>query len=829
MAKIFKLSIHTFFSKCTDQLLPEDHHKSVQIIHPDLEIYLKKWARVRQLSFLQDLLMCKGLANPVPDEMILQSYIDHRQTLSSVGESPEGFLMEFKKVLRTFGEGLRKNFDGKTVYPSETGYLGFTRSKGGLRTALKGQFRPKGFRKRLGRIDPIVLHLEGLPGIGKSKISLELGKRISKAFGFNYNDMYNRTINCDHWDGYRGQLISSIDDFGCSFERQSSDYGSLIQLCSEQEMVLPMADLKEKGRKFSSEFLFLSTNGLTTCPTYNIHTVNTFGSALLRRVSPTFKLERGPNYSYRMLKKEYSVETERWNQVGYWEGDWLKMVSILESDLLSRFDKKFGNIFQPCTSSSFGEVGYGFYFPSNPPDRLPECEAHAIAEPLKVRLITKNEPNTWVLKPVQLAMWKTLKNFKVFSLTHGPTIDLSRLGKGGRYLVSGDYKSATDRLHFDIMQTAVNVLKDYIPEELRSWFLWEGGKHIINYPKNTLLEPIVQSRGQLMGSLLSFPILCLANFTTYAMARLDCFPSLEIEDILNDENISCFINGDDILFTCDGKNSMLYNRWKHHAKSIGLELSVGKTYISKYFGLINSQMILAYPKVQDKAIKKLKNVVQVFNNDTLTISTIPCLVQLLEGKIRSYSKIQNYGSLDFSQVLTYVKRETIVNLNRKKLDQTPESLDLPKELGGIGVLKEGYKPTLKDKEVYIFKALRHRPKIIQRIDESLLICRVPMRMETRAYSTSAFHISIKPYHGFVEEEEEPEFPPIFPWVEFRKFLTWYKKTKIREIINDLDLFNCPSLDQFKSYLRITDLKTFRRLEAFASHFLCEDQVPNEDR
>jgi hypothetical protein len=97
--------------------------------------------------------MSKGLANPIPEAMIQDTYREHRETMTSVGQSPSDFLCEFRNVLQVFGEELKRTFSNKTVYPRKKGYYGFKRSEGGLRSALKERLRKKGFRERKGRID----------------------------------------------------------------------------------------------------------------------------------------------------------------------------------------------------------------------------------------------------------------------------------------------------------------------------------------------------------------------------------------------------------------------------------------------------------------------------------------------------------------------------------------------------------------------------------------------------------------------------------------------------------------------------------------------------
>nr|UJQ92920.1 MAG: putative RNA-dependent RNA polymerase [Narnaviridae sp.] len=829
MAKVFKLSINTFFSKCTNQQLPEDSDKALRIIPPYIEKAIKSMYRVKQLAFLQDLLQCKGLAAPIPGEMIQEAYQKHRKTLSSVGESPKEFLEDFKEVLEIFGKELEKENMDRTVCPKRSGYYGWKRSEGGLFKALKPHLRTRGFRKQeTERKDPIILHMEGEPGIGKSFIIKEVSKLIGQAFGYGNSNLetfsYNRTVTSEHWDGYNNQLIASIDDFGCHVNRQADDYATLIQIGSDQEFVLPMADLKEKGRKFNSNFVFLSTNGLTNRPSYNLHTL-AYGPALLRRVTNTFRLvQEKPRY-YKCSRYSYEMNENRFDFQLKEEkkGNYKDIAKWIKDFLLLEFDRRFGaEIFQPVEDAPFGVPGYGYYFPTHPPDRLPKCEAHAIPEPLKVRMITKNEPHTWILKPVQMALWKTLQKYKVFSLTGGPEIDLRRLfWRGREWLVSGDYESATDNMHSDIMETAVDVLSRYLPEKYREWFRWEGGKHEIFYPKPSGLDPVIQSRGQLMGSLLSFPILCLANFTTYARSLKLSQQNLSLKEILEDSEINCYINGDDILFTCNGKKDPLYQLWKKNAHSIGLKLSVGKCYVSKEFGLINSQMILSYrgKQCKSKPWTHLKSIVDAYHFRVHNAVAIEnrSLVQILQGKVKTYCRIHQH-QLDFSLALQILPYTMVVSLNKASLEKDPRSLKIPKEYGGIGLRDEKYEPKLIDKEIYAFNIFRHDPtKVVLKLDDDNLVIRVPQKMETRLYCDSVSIPRVRPYNLIPDEPEVQDLEDYsFPWRDFRLFRKWYKTIpKLSKSIHQLELYDSPPLDQWKSKLLLVDRQAYRTLTHYA--------------
>jgi hypothetical protein len=81
----------------------------------------------------------------------------------------------------------------------------------------------------------------------------------------------------------------------------------------------------------------------------------------------------------------------------------------------------------------------------------------------------------------------------------------------------------------------------------------------------------VQQRGQLMGNLLSFPLLCIVNYLAfkYAVPR----------------KVPLRVNGDDIVFrgTEDEKN-----RWMEMVGRCGLVLSLGKTMVDARFFSLNS-------------------------------------------------------------------------------------------------------------------------------------------------------------------------------------------------------------------------------------------------
>jgi hypothetical protein len=74
-----------------------------------------------------------------------------------------------------------------------------------------------------------------------------------------------------------------------------------------------------------------------------------------------------------------------------------------------------------------------------------------------------------------------------------------------------------------------------------------------------------------MGSILSFPILCVVNLLCYWRA-VERYWGKQVSL----RKLQVLINGDDILFRA---NARLYAIWQEEIKEVGFELSVGKNYI----------------------------------------------------------------------------------------------------------------------------------------------------------------------------------------------------------------------------------------------------------
>jgi len=189
-------------------------------------------------------------------------------------------------------------------------------------------------------------------------------------------------------------------------------------------------------------------------------------------------------------------------------------------------------------------------------------------------------------------MHSSLRESRVFQLI-GSTVsedvikEQFRLRQPGEFLISGDYSAATDNLKIEVTKTIFEVILRRIAEDL-DWsaeaeslchlarkVLYE---HVISYPKDSGIQDVMQGTGQLMGSVLSFPILCLANC-------ICCWISLYGN--LSFQELPILVNGDDIAFSCTRAR---YKIWSDSLADFGFVKSVGKNYCHKRFMIINSEL-----------------------------------------------------------------------------------------------------------------------------------------------------------------------------------------------------------------------------------------------
>lgn len=227
-------------------------------------------------------------------------------------------------------------------------------------------------------------------------------------------------------------------------------------------------------------------------------------------------------------------------------------------------------------------------------------EEEAIATPLglpealKVRVITKGPPYLYtVLKPLQRKLWKILKQNPFLSLIGSPvSADFiqerlgAKLAKGEKFL-SVDYSDATNQMQSYVSEEIANAICDEmgLNDLIRGFFLRSLTGHTIEDSETG--EKGLQKSGQLMGSITSFPILCIANAVILRWTR---------ESVTGHSyalrNVPGCVNGDDGLLRV-GPNGPAH--WMKIASIAGLLPSIGKVYYSESFLNINSTTYNYHP------------------------------------------------------------------------------------------------------------------------------------------------------------------------------------------------------------------------------------------
>jgi hypothetical protein len=338
---------------------------------------------------------------------------------------------------------------------------------------------------------------------------------------------------------------------------------------------------------------------------------------------------------------------------------------------------------------------------------FPQCKAkvYSVLEPYKVRNITASNAVQYTLAHgMQKFMHSALKQYRQFSLMGEPLEDFENIDpesatehvawllRGARpfeWIASGDFKAATDNIKIQLTKIVF--------ERILNECCWKYGmdarlvhilrnvlyEHEINYPEWSGLPPAQQMNGQLMGSTLSFPILCIVNLITYWIAVRP------FEHKMTELNV--LVNGDDIMFTA---TKLRYDHWIETLKQTGLSPSQGKNFFHRDYCTVNSCLFRRVYKHEEyeKSLKKLRR-----------ISYIPFYNI---GLIMGQSKVAKVEELGDCKKPVHCLHDKAVNgannriraderfcyYNRTKLMSSSRLFDgfqlnwyLPRSMGGLGM------------------------------------------------------------------------------------------------------------------------------------------------
>jgi len=219
-----------------------------------------------------------------------------------------------------------------------------------------------------------------------------------------------------------------------------------------------------------------------------------------------------------------------------------------------------------------------------------------IKEPLKVRPITvASVKRNALLQGLQAQMISRMSRFAIFDLTNktfGPnTLNENGLSiLPGMLWISGDYKGATDNLHMDAsLAVASAATSDPYIFKLMKESLGGG---LIDYSKlqrdYNVPDPVIQTNGQLMGCMISFPLLCIVNAAVARRAfEIAHYRRYKVWRKFSLDELNAVINGDDILIGTSLPDFIPI--WENLIKEVGFEKSLGKNFVSEHFATINSQ------------------------------------------------------------------------------------------------------------------------------------------------------------------------------------------------------------------------------------------------
>jgi hypothetical protein len=216
----------------------------------------------------------------------------------------------------------------------------------------------------------------------------------------------------------------------------------------------------------------------------------------------------------------------------------------------------------------------------------------ALPEPGKFRIITKGDGYLYsLLQPFQDVLMDAWKHHYSSTMLIPDLLvrvkEMDAVSDELTHWCSVDYEAATDLLKKD---ASLSVLSG-IPENKFSdlaYLSLVSGRAFYRGKRDT----VQVDEGQLMGSPLSFPLLCTINLSVYHAAILRWVKDSNTQTRRRIAKImwrNVLVNGDDMLFKCP---KSFYNVFLSTSKEVGFKVSQGKNYISVDAGMINSKLFL---------------------------------------------------------------------------------------------------------------------------------------------------------------------------------------------------------------------------------------------
>jgi hypothetical protein len=348
-----------------------------------------------------------------------------------------------------------------------------------------------------------------------------------------------------------------------------------------------------------------------------------------------------------------------------------------------------------------------------------DCKPVGLCEPFKVRVITRGDADVYHLcRRYQKIIHRQMSDHPTFNLTKGPITqeqldEFWSVGqhfvKKGWNIISGDYEAATDYIDPELSEFCLTAILDTIgcPDVDKRVLLLALTGHRIHFKGPKGLQYYKQLWGQLMGSPISFPILCIINAaaTKLALELGDSFLPLEPRmtsgtDVFRPSLCSypLKINGDDVGFMADDNT---YSIWKKVTAVAGLKFSMGKNYSHKDCLILNSAVFRV--DVHSGVLSPLRHLQvgllygqsEKFCRPVDREEESPLGESEFLGSGYGLSQMCRDLLTGWSEDQQDVLLSRFITVNRDRLERIPRGMSwwLPRSLGGLGL------PHVKDANV----------------------------------------------------------------------------------------------------------------------------------
>lgn len=352
------------------------------------------------------------------------------------------------------------------------------------------------------------------------------------------------------------------------------------------------------------------------------------------------------------------------------------------------------------------------------------CRPELVYSSGKPRVITMySSYNSSVLSPLHDSLYTSMRRGG-WLLVGSPTNEKVQNLNGDGPFVSVDYRSATDMIRAEYVRAAIQVLIDKsvgLTDEEAACLSVLGELRFVDSdfcPDFTKPGQLggqggqAAVRGQPMGSLMSFPLLCLINKACVDLALVDLLEAGKISMKKFTEH-RCLINGDDLLYREFDDSLGIRDGVLRHGHAVGLVLNHEKTLVSPTVAEINSTVFVRGERRKKTNLAVLKrstevtdaigfladSVVKRRNFKKLLLSWAPCIAKQV-SKLQGPLPPSFYSALwSVKDALCAVPRARPSKKNPFPIATKPAGYDLSRgdEVRYIServarLMNEGYKP-----------------------------------------------------------------------------------------------------------------------------------------